>query len=396
MPPPPAAAGGISLLPTMPAPRDSKCRAAHAASDLAQEPSPRNDSPMQDERTRPKRSEDTDPKDPLLRNLVLLGLIPRYPKGATTQELRAELATRGYAVTARTLQRDLAEKLSLRFPLICQEGSQGFRWSFDSQAQINLPATDTASALAMHLAEGHLRHLLPPAVLALLEPQFTAARNHLQSLQHNSLGRWAQRVRSLPNGKMLLPANVDGDVWEKVATALLEQRQLQVDYFSRVKGEVKAMALHPKGLASRGPATYLIASVGDYSDVRHFALHRIQHANVLDATARDDDFDMDAYLPTAAFTPRQGSGTVQLVADVHPDTAGILQETPLSEDQTLQPLPDSDWLHLTASVPDDQETLWWVLSLGENMTVHSPGNLRNAVFDEFRKSASKYARRQRN
>lgn len=327
---------------------------------------------MPDERKPPKHREDTDPKDPLLRNLVLLGLIPRYPKGATTQELRAELAKRGYTVTARTLQRDLAEKLSLRFPLICQEGGQGFRWSFDSQAQISLPATDTASALAMHLAEGHLRHLLPPAVLALLEPQFAAARNHLQSLQHNTLGRWAQRVRSLPNGKMLLPASVDGEVWEKVATALLEQRQLQVDYFSRVKGEVKAMTLHPKGLASRGPTTYLIASVGDYSDVRHFALHRIQRAELLDAPARDDDFDMDAYLPTAAFTPRQGTGTAELVADVHPDTAGILQETPLSEDQTLEPLPGSDWLRLIASVPDDQETLWWVFGLGEAVQLHEP------------------------
>lgn len=346
---------------------------------------------MQDERTRPKRSEYADPKDPLLRNLVLLGLIPRYPKGATTQELRAELAKRGYTVTARTLQRDLAEKLSLRFPLICQEGSQGFRWSFDSQAQISLPATDTASALAMHLAEGHLRHLLPPAVLALLEPQFATARNHLQSLQHNTLGRWAQRVRSLPNGKMLLPASVDGEVWEKVATALLEQRQLQVEYFSRVKGEVKAMTLHPKGLASRGPATYLIASVGDYSDVRHFALHRIRHANVLDATARDDDFDMDAYLPTAAFTPRQGTGTVQLVADVHPGTAGILQETPLSEDQTLEPLPGSDWLRLTASVPDDQETLWWVFGLGEKTVLYQPTPMRRAIIEKITRQRALYS-----
>ncbi|QNN45568.1 WYL domain-containing protein [Thermomonas brevis] len=314
----------------------------------------------------------TDPKDPLLRNLVLLGLIPRYPKSASVQELRAALKDRGFNVTVRTLQRDLGEKLSLRFPLICNEHGQSLRWSFDSQAQINLPAIDTASALAMHLAESHLRHLLPPGVLDLLEPQFADARHHLQALGHNTLARWAQRVRALPNGKALLPASVDRNVWEQVANALLEQRQLQVDYLSRVKGEIKAMTLHPKGLASRGPATYLIASVGDYTDNRHFALHRIQRAEVLEAEARSDDFDMDAYLPTAAFTPRQGTGTVELVADVHPDTAWILRETPLSEDQTLEPLPDTDWLRLRASVADDQETLWWVFGLGENIHLHHP------------------------
>ena len=332
---------------------------------------------MKDART-PKR-EDTDPKDPLARSLALLNIMPRYPMGATVQELRSALAQRGYQVTARTLQRDLAEKLSLRFPLICQEDGRSFRWSFDSTAQITLPATDTASALAMHLAEGHLRHLLPPGVLKTLEPQFKAARDHLQSLEQNTLKRWAQRVRSLPNGKALLPASVDSEVWKKVATALLEQKQLQVDYFSRVKSEVKSMTLHPKGLASRGPATYLIASVGNYSDIRHFALHRIQAAEVLDATARDDDFDMDAYLPTAAFTPRQGTGLVELVADVHPDIAGILQETPVSEDQTLEPLPDSDWLRLRASVADDQETLWWLFGNGEKMKVIQPFHLQQEI-----------------
>lgn len=346
---------------------------------------------MQQNGTRSNHKEDTDPKDPLARNLVLLGLIPRHPKGATVHELRTALMQRGYNVTARTLQRDLADKLSRHFPIFCKEGGQGFRWSFNSKAQINLPATDTTSALAMHLAEGHLRHLLPPDVLKLLEPQFTAARNHLQSLEHNTLTRWAQRVRSLPNGKALLPASVDGEVWESVATALLEQRQLQVDYFSMVKGEVKPMTLHPKGLASRGPGTYLLASVGDYSDVRHFALHRIQRAEVLDASARDDDFDMDAYLPTAAFTRRQGTGTVQLIADVHPDTAGILQETPLSEDQTLEPLPDSDWLRLHASVADDQETLWWLFGLGEHVVVHAPAPLRQSIVKKVQQTQMLYA-----
>ncbi|MBD9537385.1 WYL domain-containing protein [Stenotrophomonas sp. STM01] len=332
-----------------------------------------------------------DPKDPLVRSLVLLGLIPRYPKSASVQELKTALEQRGFSVTARTLQRDLGEKLSTRFPLISQNDGQTLRWSFDSQAQITLPATDTAAALAMNLAEGHLKHLLPPGVLALLEPQFATARNHLQSLQHNPLTRWAQRVRSLPNGKTLLPASVDGQVWESVATALLEQRQLQVDYFSRVKGEVKTMTLHPKGLASRGPASYLIASVGDYTDVRHFALHRIQRAEVLIDPTRDDDFDMDAYLPTAAFTPRQGTGMVELVADVHPDTAWILRETPLSEEQTLDPLPENDWLRLRVRVADDQETLWWVLGLGASILVHEPASLQKAINNNSKSLHSMYS-----
>lgn len=336
------------------------------------------------------RKEAANPKDPLVRNLVLLGLIPRYPKGATVLELRSALKDRGYNVTARTLQRDLAEKLSLHFPLICQESSQAFRWSFDSKAQISLPATDPASALAMHLAERRLRHVLPPGVLNLLEPQFAAAHNHLQSLQNNTLSRWAERVRSLPAGKTLLPATVDAQVWEVVATALLEQRQLQVEYPSRAKGAPKTLTLHSKALASRGPVTYLIACVGDHTDVRHFALHRTQKAKLLIETARDDDFDMDAYLSSAAFTPREGSGTTELVADVHPKIAWTLRETPLIEDQSLDPLPGSDWQRLRAALPVDQETVWWVLGLGENIVVHEPASLRKTVLERVQRAHALY------
>lgn len=331
-----------------------------------------------------------DPKDPLVRNLVLLGLIPRYPKGATTHELRAALNQRGYNVSARTLQRDLADKLSLRFPIVCQTDGQGFLWSFDSQAQINLPATDTPAALAMHLAEGHLRHLLPPSVLGMLEPQFASARNHLQSLQHNTLGRWAQRVRSLPAGKALLPAAVDGEIWEQVANALLEQRQISVDYLSRVKGETSTLKLHPKALASRGPTTYLIATVDKYSDVRHFALHRIQKALVLPYQAIDTDFDLDTYLTNAAFSPRQGSQSVELIADVHPQIAWTLRETPLSKDQVIRQLADTDWMRVTATVADDKETLCWLLGLGELACIKGPPELRDATIERIRKMAHLY------
>ncbi len=322
------------------------------------------------------------PKDPLLRNLILLRMIPRHPGSISTIELRDALEREGFQISLRSLQRDLGGKLSQRFDLLCSKddpdpaiaGQRPYRWSYQPHVRPGLPAMTAAEAMAMQLCEGHLRHLLPPGVLNQLEPHFAEARQTLSKREGSRHAHWLDRVRSLPNGKALLPAVVAPDIWEKVATAVLEQRQLQVDYFSRAKGEVKTMTLHPKGLVSRGPTTYLIASVGDYRDIRHFALHRIQRAKVMEAPARDDDFDMDAYLPTAAFTPRQGTGMVELIADVHPDTAWILRETPLSEDQVLKHISGSNWLRLTAKVPNDQETLWWTFGIGEKIKIRSPAS----------------------
>ncbi|ESZ82121.1 hypothetical protein V441_16860, partial [Pseudomonas aeruginosa DHS29] len=105
---------------------------------------------------------------------------------------------------------------------------------------------------------------------------------------------------------------------------------------------------------------------------RQFALHRIRQAECLDTPACErPDFDIDHYI-------RQNLNTttpieqVELVANVSPQIAWLLGETPLSTQQSLEPLEGSDWKRLRATVPDDQETLWWVFGLGENVRVHKP------------------------
>ena len=63
---------------------------------------------------------------------------------------------------------------------------------------------------------------------------------------------------------------------------------------------------------------------------------------------------------------------MELVADVSPQIAWLLKETPLSTDQSLEPLAESDWQRLRARVPQDQETLWWIFGLNDNIQVHEP------------------------
>lgn len=347
----------------------------------------------------PHRTSLESARDPLLRNLILLRMIPRYPSSISTTELHESLAREGFEISLRSLQRDLDGKLSQHFDLLCSKDDpdpaiaslRPYRWSYQPHVRPGLPLMSAAEAMAFQLCEGHLRHLLPPGVLGQLEPHFAEARQTLNKREGSRHAHWLDRVRSLPNGKALLPAVVAPDIWEKVATAVLEQRQLQVDYFSRAKGEVKSMVLHPKGLVSRGPTTYLIASVGDYTDIRHFALHRFQMAEVLTTVSRDDDFDMDSYLPTAAFTPRQGTDMVELIADVHPQIASTLRETPLSQNQQLTPLSDSNWERLTAQVPDDFEMQWWISCLAEKILVHAPTSLRKCIVEQIRRVTQMYA-----
>ncbi|WP_313285951.1 helix-turn-helix transcriptional regulator [Stutzerimonas kunmingensis] len=310
-------------------------------------------------------------KDTLLRLIALLRLIPRAPGRIATTTLLEKLKENGFSVSLRTVQRDL-DRLSIPFALQRDECSTSFRWSLSAKAPIDLSAMDTPTALALYLAESHLQTLLPQSVLDQLGPQFRMARDYLDNLENNGLAHWARKVRAIPNGKALQPAQITPYVWDQISTALLELKQLQISYLSRSKIERKQLLIHPAGLVSRHTISYLIGSVDGYEDLRQFALHRIHQAECLGAPARArNDFDIESYIRQYLNTST-AIEQVELVADIAPQIAWLLGETPLSTEQSLEPLEGSDWQHLRAKVPDDQETMWWVFSLGENVRVCEP------------------------
>lgn len=310
------------------------------------------------------------PKDTLSRLLTLVQLIPRSPSVSSTTTLTEKLIERGYTVNARTVQRNL-DQLAQVLPIICHDQAKPYRWSLNSN--LHLQELNPSSALAVHLAETQLGNLLPQSVTDQLKPLFSAARQHLSVLQHNGVADWVKVVRTLPNGKALQPAPIDTNVWQQVTDALLNKQQLQVNYSSRTKGAHKQLLLNPLGLVSRHTITYLVAGVNGYSDPRQFALHRILNAECTGTPApQTPDFNLDSYIASGAFSLRQNAETVELIADIHPQQAWLLNETPLSPQQELSPLPDSDWFRLTATVPLDQETLWWIFGLNDRIRLHAP------------------------
>lgn len=323
------------------------------------------------------------PKDTLSRLLTLVQLIPQFPGRISTTAIFDKLTERGHRINARTVQRDL-ERLTQAFPIICHDQEKPYRWSLNSN--LSLKQLDAPSALALHLAETQVRKLLPQSVADQVNPLFAAAHQHLDGLQHNGLADWAKIVRVLPNGKALQPAAIVENIWEQVTEALLNKQQLQVTYLSRSKEERKLLRLNPMGLVSRYTVTYLVAGVDGYSDPRQFALHRILVAERLEIPAQQPpDFNLDDYIATGVFALQQSIENVELIADIHPQQAWLLNETPLSPQQKITPLPDSDWFRLQAAVPLDQETLWWIFGLNERIRVHAP----QVWVDQIRESAAR-------
>jgi predicted DNA-binding transcriptional regulator YafY len=70
--------------------------------------------------------------------------------------------------------------------------------------------------------------------------------------------------------------------------------------------------------------------------------------------------------------------------------AWLLQETPLAKSQKIEPFKENKLYYLTAIVPNDQQTLWWLMGMGANVKVIAPVSWREALKDNAEQVLAHY------
>lgn len=317
--------------------------------------------------------------DTLHRRLLMLSLIPRAPRKCTTAEIVDKLAQRGIAVTQRTIQRDL-EKLEGLLPLKADDRERTYGWQWMDNAELlDIPSLDPEAALTLKVMDAHAAALLPPAARDYMAPYTEKAAQVLDAAGRSSgLKLWPDRVRVLGGGPPLKPPALADGVFATVQAALFERRCLDLVYRSRARdGERMHYRVHPLALVFREPVTYLVATINDYDDPRHLALHRIQSATMTDEPVAEPDggFDFEAYLAEGPFEYPEGDD-ITLELRVQEGVAFHLQETPLADDQALAPEADGEHWHLRATVQDTARLRWWLLGFAAGVEVLAPEHLR--------------------
>ena len=312
----------------------------------------------------------------LLRHWQMLRLIPRAPRKRSTAMLRDELVDRGFEVDLRSVQRDL-HKLSTSFPLVCDERSKPFGWSWSREAEsFEVPGMDLHTALAFRLAEEHLTHLLPGATLAYLAGHFSHAAQVLAETGDEGVPAWLDKVRVIPGGLPMAPPRIDRDVLESVHTALLRGQQLHLRYRPRGAEADRDYLASPHGLVYRESIAYLVCSLWNYEDIVQLALHRVIEAAVDPAPRHlPQGFSLDAYIAAGEFGFRLGEAPLALVARMDGRAAVRLFETPLSDDQRLETL-DDGWVVVRATVADTAQLRTWLRGHGALCEVVAPAALR--------------------
>lgn len=329
--------------------------------------------------------------DKLLRMLAMLEQIPRAPYKRSPAEIRTGLARLGYQTDVRSVQRDL-QLLSRLFPLQADQRSKPFGWHWTAAARShNLPRMNPAEALGYRLLSLYLDKLLPQSVLTSLKPQMEAAERILETLPGDGLKDWSKKVRILSPGQTLLPPAVQPAALVKLYEALLTNRRVSARYRKVAERQPWSYKeLSPLALVLRGQVIYFLCTVADYTDVLQFAAHRFREVEILEKTVnRPPGFDLNRYIEEHGFDFTSGK-TIHLKLRLRQFLAVILEETPLSKDQTIKVIND-DWNSLSATVADTSQLRWWLLSFGANVVVMKPYSLRKDMAATCRDMAKLYA-----
>lgn len=332
------------------------------------------------------------------RLLELLKAVPAR-SAASTDRLCQALAERGHVVQARTVQRDL-RLLQSHFAIDCDERSKPFAWRWrTAAAREALAGLSTPEALCLVLVERHLKQALPASWSASLDELFGQARAALDRLGPSAgAARWAGRLRVQPQGLGLKPPVLPPQpVLAEVAEAVLREQQLQIRYRRVAKAGDRDYRLHPLGMLLRGQVLYVVALLHDRptEEPRLFAVHRMQAAQRRPQACTVPagmDFEAAMAQGRGLFGTPAGAPAIDLCLRCGPELAGVLEETPLGEGQSIREI-SGDAFELRVQLLPSWELRWWLLAHIDEIEVVAPVEWRAGLADRLRLALARHTTR---
>ena len=316
--------------------------------------------------------------DTILRQISMMELIPRYPAKTFTNEIKDKLSELGYEATLRTIQRDLQE-LSRLFPIISDERSQPFGWSWKKDAKgYESPAMDPIQALTFSLAAQYLEPLMPKANFKRIEAFFSRAESVLIGNEKSKLLNWRKRVKVIPENIRFKEPKVSLEIRQKLYHAVYEGIQINALYKKRGSKTSDKRHIHPLGIVIKGSMHYLICMMDeDQIEPRYLPLQRFEKVELLDDKVREPkSFNLDHFIHKNNLGYAYSDQLYTFEAIFDKTMAFHLLETPLNSSQVAKDIGNNELL-IQARVPDTLQFEQWLMGFGSKVEILKPIKLRN-------------------
>jgi predicted DNA-binding transcriptional regulator YafY len=317
----------------------------------------------------------------------MLRMIPRHEPGITVAALLEGLKREGFSVGRRTLERDLNE-LGIVFDLVSTEEKRPQLWYWASHGNFDIPGISLAEAITLGLLRHVLRSLMPKSFTGSLEDRFALADRKLSSYSGSRYSKWTELIAYTPPGLTFIPPSIDSKALDTIQDALLEKRKVSFIYRSPYQDEKKTYTVNPLGIHLQGHRPYFLATVGEHTNVLHFAIQRMGKTEMLSESSIGlPGFSLQEHIEQGHGQSAVGE-EIRLRATLTEYLATLLEETPLSTDQKITRSPQQ--ITLTATLHRSWQLDFWLLSQGSAITVTSPVSLRKHICKRLKDALANY------
>ena len=299
----------------------------------------------------------------------------------------AAALAREFAVSVRTVYRDVDALSAAGVPIYCETGRNGGVRLHDHY-RARLTALTPAEARALPLAG--LAHAADDLGLA---SDATAAQMKLLASLPASSGQLAARIAQR--------FHVDPVPWyqraerldclRELAAAVWGDRQVEVSYRSWRRGIRRRLS--PLGLVQKGGLWYLVARSG--GNERTYRVASIDRLRVLDAQVRrPTQFDLATYWATwsGEFESRLAGirARVRISDEGREILRAVASAAAHAVESTARPSGRAGWVEAELPVEAPEQAVRQLLRLGSEIEVLGPAQLRTALVQEARRVVALY------
>jgi len=292
----------------------------------------------------------------------------------------------------RTVYRDLEALQSAGFPLYSDQQEGRSRWYLIESARQSIPIPFSMTELmALYFSRDWLRALENTVFHESLESLFQKVKATLPPETDHYLETFRRTVKvgTQPHKHY----GAFRETLDSVNQAIIDQKVLQVDYFTMSRKQRSQRNIAPYRLWFFDGTFYLIAYCYLRRDVRVFAVDRIQSIDMLSESFRlPEEGVVDGFMESSFGVFRGTSVHVKIRFD--PKVAGYIGEKTWHATQKLTQLEGGTVL-FEADVAGTEEIKHWVMQWGAHAEVLSPASLRRAMQSETAAMLEHYTNKDR-
>ena len=294
-------------------------------------------------------------------------------------------------VTQRTIWRDVAALQEAGFPLVDEITDGRTRWKLMSHG---LKGLENSGLTISELASLYFSRALVQCLVGTpFQDDARSAIDKVAAALPQRMRGFLDRLPAVLNVKATPLKKREESRYRKhiaaLLTAVLEQRQVKMQYYSASSRQTKEYLVEPYRLAYAQGGMYLLAQVPKYRQLRTFAVERIKSVSVTSET-----FEAPEGTPAADPFPNSlGVNTgppEKIEIEFLPEAAVHIRERSWHPSQQIREKTDGS-IRLTLNVCNDFALRSWILSFGPLARVVSPSALADSILEQLEDARDGYA-----